>query len=125
MSINIEAHFEKEALANLTVDRLRQSGILFDIIDLKPAAARWKTGENMVNEAFSIAPEKFVAEASVGMPFEHMCARAYMSSGGAVNEIKRDTSTSMVLRLKVSEKSLGKAEKIVRNNHGYSLKIFN
>ncbi len=122
MSINLEAHFEKEDMANLAADRLRQSGMLFDIIDLKPAAARWKTDGDLQNAAFFKPVENFVAEASSGMPFNHMCARV-QGTPRAVNEIKRDTVGSMVLRIKVSEKSLGKAEKIIRNSGGYGLKI--
>ncbi len=122
MSINLEAHFEKEELANLTVDRLRQSGILFDVIDLKPAAARWKTDENLQNQAISKPPENFVAEAVAGMPFNHMCAREQSLPRG-INDIKRDVNGSMILRITVSEKSLGKAEKIIRSNNGYSLKV--
>ena len=124
MTINLEAHFEKEELANLTVDRLRQSGILFDVVDLKPAAARWKTDENLQSRAISKPSENFVAEASVGMPFNHMCARV-QGQPMATNEIKRDEIGSMILRINVSDKSLGKAEKIIRNNKGYSLKVMN
>ncbi len=122
MSINLEAHFEKDEMANLALDRLRQSGILFDVIDLKPAAARWKTDENLQNGAILKPTENFVAEASAGMPFNHMCAHV-QGQPRAVNEIKRDKNGSMVLRIMVSEKSLGKAEKIIRSGSGYSLKV--
>lgn len=123
MSINLEAHFEEESLANRAVDRLRQSGIMFDILDLKPAAARWKTDENLQNRASDFPSGGFVAQARSGMPFNHMCANINAQPKG-VNEIKRDREGSMVLRISVSPNSLGKAEKLIRNGGGYSLKVF-
>jgi hypothetical protein len=55
------------------------------------------------------------------MPFEHICARAYLASNQiSVSGPKGDTD--IMLKISVTDKSLGRAEKIIRNAHGYGLK---
>lgn len=126
MSIQLESHFESDELANLAVNRLRQSGMIFEVLDLKPAAARWKADpetENMSPSAtFSKAPEGFVTSFPTGLPFQHVCARAFMATN-SMKAAKPANAGGILLRIKVSDKSLGKAEKIIRQAQGYGLKV--
>lgn len=126
MSIQLQAYFENDELANLAVNRLRQSGMIFEVLDLKPTAARWKadpdTGNVSPNATFSKTPEGFVTSYPTGMPFQHMCSSAFM----ATNSVKADRpnrESEILLSIKVSEKGLVKAERIVRQARGYGLKV--
>lgn len=129
MSIQLEAHFENGELAGNAVDKLRQSGIIFDILDLKPAAARWKSDDDLgnaaINSAFSKIPDGFVAQYPANLPFHHICARAYMAAGekGTMGSVVPASKDDMLLRIMVTKKSLGKAEKIIRSSKGYGLKV--
>jgi len=126
MGIQLEAHFESEELANLAINRLRQSGMIFEVLDLKPAAARWKVEQETDNMSpsatFSRPPEGFVTSYPTGLPFQHICARAFMATNG-VKAVTPPSKNEILLRIKVSEKSFGKAEKIIRQTKGYGLKV--
>jgi hypothetical protein len=125
MSVQLEARFESDSKANLAVDRLRQSGIIFELLELKPTASRWKTDGEIKNQAInSVFPktEGLVSMYPSGLPFDHICARAYMASN-SIREPQQKNDTDTQLRISVTEKSLGKAEKIIRNSKGYGLKL--
>lgn len=126
MSIQLQAYFENDELANLAVNRLRQSGMIFEVLDLKPTAARWKADPDMdnvsPNATLSKAPEGFVTSYPTGMPFQHMCSRAFMATNN-VKAGRPNRKSEILLRLKVSEKGLVKAERIVRQARGYGLKV--
>jgi len=126
MSIQLEAHFESSELANLAVNRLRQNGMIFEVLDLKPAAARWKADPETDNVSphatFSKVPEGFVTSYPTGLPFQHICAKAFMATN-SVKAAKPASANEILLRIKVSEKSFGKAEKIIRQAQGYGLKV--
>lgn len=127
MNVHLEARFDSEGKANLAVEQLRQSGIIFELQELKPLASKWKNtpGEERnraINAVFPQIPDGAVATYPSGMPFEHICARAYMASN-SVNVAGPKGDMDIMLRISVTDKSLGKAEKIIRNAHGYGLKI--
>jgi|GEM_PF-790804 len=126
MSIQIQAHFENEELANLAVNRLRQSGMVFEILDLKPVAARWKadpeTERFSPTATFSKPPEGFVTSYPTGMPFQHICARAFMATNGP-KPMKARSANETLLCIKVSEKNFGNAERIIRQTQGYGIKV--
>ncbi|HHU05489.1 MAG TPA: hypothetical protein GXZ65_03280 [Clostridiales bacterium] len=126
MSVQLQAHFENEEHANLAVNRLRQSGIIFEILDLKPAAARWKadTDTERVSPAatFNKAPEGFVTSYPTGMPFQHMCARAFMATN-STKPVRPHSANETLLRIKVSERSFGNAQRIIRQAQGYGIKV--
>ncbi len=126
MGVQLEARFDSEGKAKLAVEQLRQSGIIFELIELKPARSRWReTGENenrAINAVFPQVPDGCSATYPSGMPFEHMCARAYMASN-SLRESADKSDTDMQLRINVTERSLGKAEKIIREAKGYGIRI--
>ena len=127
MSVHLEARFDSDGKANLAVEQLRQSGIIFELLELKPLASRWKepgveTNNRALNAVFPQIPEGAVATYPSGMPFEHICAHAYMATNSAA-DTPHKSAADIHLRISVSEKSLGKAEKIIRNAHGYGLKM--
>jgi len=128
MSVQIQAHFEDEEHANLAINRLRQSGIIFEILDLKPVAARWKADpdtENLSASAtFSKATEGFVTSYPTGMPFQHMCAKAFMATNGT-RPIRPHSANETLLRIKVSERGFGSAQRIIRQAQGYGIKVLN
>ena len=126
MSVKLEARFDSEGKASLAVEQLRQSGMLFEILELKPIRSRWKdseeTNNRAINAVFPQVPEGSVVTYPSGMPFEHICARAYMATNSTHEALpKNDTDTQ--LRISVTEKSLGRAEKILRGAHGYGIRI--
>ncbi len=126
MGVQLEARFDSEGKANLALEQLRQSGMIFELLELKPVRSRWReAGENenrAINAVFPQVPEGCSATFPSGMPFEHMCARAYMASNSLADAGSRSDS-DIQLRINVTERSLGKAEKIIRSAKGYGIRI--
>jgi hypothetical protein len=125
MSVQIEAHFDSRDAADFAVARLRRNGISFNISDIRPARGRQHPSDHTiggVSMLFPFVQGDIVSTNSVNTWFEPYGSRAILAFGDhEFSGIPESSET--VVSVSVADSSAERAEAILRNAHGYGIRL--